>query len=260
MKHLSLSPAVFLALSGLVCATMVFAPHRRVHHRYDAYTVFLCHFDGVDGGTTFTDVSGSGTDSPHTLTANGDAQVDTDAADPWGGNDGTLYCDGTGDYVTASDSTDWDFGTGAYTIEFWVKPTSLYDYARIWCTDESDVTGHLFYLTSGGVLGCLIGDGGGWDVALTTSNTLSTGTWYHVALVREGTGANETHLYLAGNDEDQGTAADAGGDAGDKFEVGRWVKPTPDDYYTGYLDEFRISKGVARYTANFTPSSSPFTP
>ena len=79
-----------------------------------AQTVLLLHCDGTDGATTFTDSS----DTSHTVTANGNAQIDTDQS-KFGGASGLF--DGTGDYLSIPDSADWDFGTGDWTIDFLIR-------------------------------------------------------------------------------------------------------------------------------------------
>jgi len=74
----------------------------------DSYTKLLLHMDGADGSTTFTDEAG------HTVTANGNAQIDT-AQNVFGGASGLF--DGSSGYLTVPDSEDWNFGTGDFTFD-----------------------------------------------------------------------------------------------------------------------------------------------
>ena len=83
---------------------------------YFANVVALLHFDGADGSTTFTDVKG------HTFTAAGNAQIDT-AQSLFGG--ASLLLDGSGDYIWAADSADWDFGTADFAVELWGRFNAL---------------------------------------------------------------------------------------------------------------------------------------
>jgi len=78
-----------------------------------ASVVLLLHCNGSNGGTTFTDNSSYG----RAMTANGNAQTST-AQSKFNGSSGLF--DGAGDYLTASASSDFTFGTGDYTIESWV--------------------------------------------------------------------------------------------------------------------------------------------
>jgi hypothetical protein len=85
--------------------------------------VLLVGFEGVDGSTSFVDESPSG----HTLTAVGNAQVDT-AQSRFGASSGLF--DGNGDYISVLDSNDFSFGAGDFTIEtrvrFNVVQTSMF--------------------------------------------------------------------------------------------------------------------------------------
>ena len=80
----------------------------------DAHVKLLIHSDTTDTSTTFTDSSRLGI---HTITASGDAQHKT-AQKQFGAT--SMYFDGTGDYLTIPDHTDWDLGTGDFTIECWI--------------------------------------------------------------------------------------------------------------------------------------------
>ena len=78
----------------------------------DAYTKLCSHFNGADGATDYTDpVAGA-------ATFGGTAQLDT-AQKEFG--TAALLLDGNSDYVTYPDSDDWSFGTGDFTIDFWIR-------------------------------------------------------------------------------------------------------------------------------------------
>jgi hypothetical protein len=93
-------------------------------------------------------------------------------------------------------------------------------------------------------------------LALIGTTTVATGTWYHLAFVRNGTSVK---LYVNGVEEASNTlSANFNIDVGDTTDS--WVGGTAfgtDSYYNGYIDELRVSN-TARYTANFTPSTTPF--
>eukprot|EP01041_Mallomonas_annulata_P026842 gene26842-48282_t len=142
----------------------------------------LCHFDGADTSTTITDNS----PSPKTLTAYGNAQIDT-AQSKFGG--ASLLLDGTGDYVSTPADTVFNFGSGEFTVEAWVRFASL--------TGDQTITGQcgasglnttvsfVVQKTAANVItafGCqgAVGVGG-----VDGTTTVTTGVWYHVAYVRE---------------------------------------------------------------------------
>ena len=98
---------------------------------YDSYTKLMLHMEGSDGSTTFTDEIGKA------VTANGNAQIDT-AQKKFGAASGLF--DGTGDYLTLANSNDWSFGSGDFTIDFWVNHAT---------TPTSSVV--INYYTAGGI-------------------------------------------------------------------------------------------------------------
>jgi hypothetical protein len=83
-----------------------------------ANVVFLSDFPGVDGATTLTEESSSA----RTVTFVGNAQIDT-AQFKW--SPSSLLLDGTGDIVTCVNSADFQFGSGSWTVEGWVRFASL---------------------------------------------------------------------------------------------------------------------------------------
>jgi hypothetical protein len=212
----------------------------------DSYVKLLLHMDGADASTTFTDSSASA----HTMTAVGNAQIDT-AYSKFGGASGIF--DGTGDYVSTPDSTDFDFGTGDFTIDYWVRPTSSVENVAIYCQRDSDYSRYVVIRGNGGF--------DSWSFLAMSYSPVATygitcahsvGTWYHHEIVRNG-----SNLYWFVNGvaqtlsatvpisttsmPDVGEALHLGGNAG-------WG-----EYLNGWLDELRISKGIARHTSNFTP-------
>jgi hypothetical protein len=92
---------------------------------------------------------------------------------------------------------------------------------------------------------------------LTGTTALSASTWYYFAVVRSGSGAGNLVIYLDGTAD-----ATSGGAVTDNFNqtnilyVG--ASRTGTTPLNGYIDDLRITKGVARYTANFTAPQSPF--
>src|SRR3990167_1626483 len=86
----------------------------------DTYTKLLIHGDGADAATAVYDHS----IYTQQITCNGNAQIDT-AQSKFGG--ASILFDGTGDYLSIPDSDDFHFGTGDFTIEFWIRFASVAD-------------------------------------------------------------------------------------------------------------------------------------
>lgn len=216
---------------------------------YFTYTTLLLHCDGTDGSTSFPDSS----KSAHTLTVSGDAQVDT-AIVKFG--TGALLLDGTGDFLSAPDSDDWNLGSGAFTIEAYIYVTST-TYIPVYSQTEnfgSNVNRIQFGYYSGS-----------WNfyaetgiVVLAPSVTVSapsTSAWHHVAVTREG---NNFRFFLDG--VQQGSTQTASGTVPNlsaSAYIGTLRASSAQRYLSGSMDDIRITKGVARYAANFTPPPYP---
>lgn len=180
----------------------------------------------------------------------GDAQIST-AVVKYG--TGSMKFDGTGDYLTATNTLPFVFGTGDWTIETWVNP-SVRQLQRIYDSRPTSTNGA--YVTIG------MNASGNFDytansaLRITGTTVASTGTWYHVAVCRSGT---STRLFVNGVQEgvtytDSTNYIVAAGRpfiGADSFSAGA----TP---WNGYMDDFRVTKGYARYTANFTPPTAAF--
>jgi hypothetical protein len=213
----------------------------------------LLLFNGTNGSTTMTDVSGK------TWTAKGGAKLST-AQSIEGGS--SLLVNGTTDWIQTPFSTDFQVGTGDFTVECWIYRVG-------------GASGTLFSLYtggSGGNGGISFGlDGSnrlqcarsGVSVALTAATAIAAGAWRHVALCRSGSGGNNTKLFLDGvldaQTTDTATFSDSG--TGASASLGAYLSnsTTGAGFFNGYIDDFRFKKGVALYPSAFTPPTPPLT-
>jgi len=212
-------------------------------NQMDSYTKLLIHADGADASTAFYDFS----NSAHVITAVGTAQVDT-AQSKFGG--GSLLLDGNSDYLTVPDSSDWTFGTGDFTIDFWYRPNAS-DYTVPIVAQFADADNYWRVLIFSSNRLYFYGMIGGVSIGnYYTANpqTWTVGTWYHVAIVRNG---STCYMFKDGISLPVSEIAAWGNmsDVAGVLNIGNLSI----DYLNGWLDEFRISKGIARWTANFTP-------
>lgn len=214
---------------------------------FDTDCVLMLHMDGANTSTTFTDSSTSG----KTITANGNAQIST-AQSQFGGASGLF--DGTGDYLTGVDSADWDWSAD-FTCDFWVRRAIASNgvFFEIGNGFTAAGKGVGMYFTDTKQLQCFVN---GTQV-ITANLTFSETTWYHFALVRSG---STLTLYQAGVSVGSGTtSADTTGST-QGIIIGRGTSAA----YTaldlnGNLDEFRLVKGTAVWTSNFTPPTAAYT-
>jgi hypothetical protein len=208
----------------------------------DAHVKLLIHSDTTDGSTTFTDSSRLGT---HTITAVGNAQHKT-TQKQFGAT--SMYFDGTGDYLTIPDHTDWDLGTGDFTIECWIYTNAGGGGAILNQSDSGAASDSSFIIWLGsGTVGIYITEDTGWDKSNINTTTVNDNTWHHLAGIRHG---NNLEMYVDGVATSTTSVAGVDiPDSGRVFEVGAQAGTGP---YTGYIDEIRVSK-IARWTESFTP-------
>ena len=210
----------------------------------DAYypqVAALLHFDGTNGSTTITDNSKNNL----TVTATNGAAIST-AQSKFGG--ASVLFDGTNDYLDVNSSTSFRFGTGDFTVEFWIKTSST----NFNILNPSSNTG-------AGYWGLLVFSGNlRWNDAYDVTNLFAVSAspildnnWHHVAIVRS---SGYDKVYFDGIS--QITQADST-DYGSSSSAWR-IGSGNIGFLNGYIDELRITNGYARYTGNFTPSTTAF--
>lgn len=213
--------------------------------------VLLCINDNqADGSTTFADQSASA----HTLTANGNVQYDNAQA-PTGMTTSGLF-DGTGDFLSTGDHTDYAFGTGDFTVELMARWNSTAAGLGILIAKRNSAanTKWLALAHQGTAMRWWASStGSSWDIAVgKTVGTIATGSWFHIALVRNGTAWTPYLNGVAGS----GTASSSASLFSDTDSV-RIGADVASDGMNGWISNVRLTKGVALYTANFTPPTLP---
>lgn len=221
----------------------------------DANTLLLLHMDGADGSTVFEDDNGVRT--PVGVTAVGNAQVDT-AESKFGG--ASALFDGTGDYLTATGLDLTPYATADFTVEGWVRINSLATIQNLWsigAKSDGFAFCRLLLYTDGDIafLAANSTPNGELVSLQTTNGPITTNTWYHIAIVRNG---NNFNVYVNGSSVLSTTNSGAVYTGSNISYLGtRLSGSTFGLFQNGWTDEFRISN-TARYTANFTPSTAPF--
>lgn len=223
----------------------------------------LLHADGSNGSTTFTDHSAT----PKTITANGGAQIST-ASPKFGSGSGVF--NGSTDYLSTPNDSAWVFGSSPFTVEAWIKTSTLPsggDFGAVVARGAGGVGGYSWSLSVADVAGAaklqfLVSSN--FDASLSTiinsTSAVATGAWVHVAGVRDG---NTLRLFVNGTQEATGTFTGAVFDSSTPLGVGAAYYSTAAvwaNYFTGNIDEVRVTKGLAQYRANFTPQAAAFFP
>jgi hypothetical protein len=159
---------------------------------------------------------------------------------------GSFLFNGSGDYIAVTDNADFAFGTGNSTVEMWVYPNTLVSNDVLYDGRQSTggtATGFSIVVNSSGIVQTYTAGG----YRCTSTSTLSVGKWSHIAVVRssgtdtlfiDGIAQADTDT-LGGNYTDQ------------KCRIGSDVNGS--EAWGGYIADFRLYKGAAKYTSNFSP-------
>lgn len=213
----------------------------------------LLHMNGVSGNPQFIDSS----NAPKVITAEV-SSILSNSHYRFGGT--SFYCDGSSNLVTTSSLTDFNFGTDNFTIMMWVYPTVsggsrqpliAYDgsLANMWQIfwDNSYVNCPAIYAKIGNVTVCEV----------VSSNALNINEWNQIVIVRNGTGTNCLHIYVNG----------VGGET-TILDLGSSTMPNPTTnlrigrgyaaFFTGYIDEVIIWKGIAKPIGELYPQARPY--
>jgi hypothetical protein len=210
---------------------------------YFANVSLLLRGDGANGSTTIIDESFS----PKTVTVYGNAQIST-AQSKYGGS--SIYLDGSGDYLSAPADAEFDLGTGDFTIELWVYTLSTTATRGLVSKGIVNSLGSEIWTVewmSGSTLGFFANSGGSFNLRSTTAFSLNT--WYHVAVCRS---SGTTKLFVNGASE-ASSSTSFNVTSGGALYVGTGMYAPTSRSTNSYIDDIRITKGVARYTSNFTP-------
>ena len=199
---------------------------------YSAVSLLL-PMDGTNGSTTFTDSSLNAL----TVTAVGNAQISTTQS-KYGG--ASAYFDGTGDYLSST-STQLDFSTGDFTIEFWFYASSTSGTQMLF-ESGTGASNDLQILIYNGTVSFGVG-GGSKTVSLSVSGL----QWNHIACVKSGT---SLFFFLNGSVSSSTTQT-----INSKTAVYIGSRSNGSISFNGYIDDLRISK-FARYTSTFTPPTA----
>lgn len=224
---------------------------------YDPYwsnVVLAMHMDDV----------GLADEKRHAVTLTGNvARSSTQSAFAGGYS---AYFDGAGDYITTPYvAVDYDWWTQDFTVEMWVYAASWSD----WSVFDSG-NNHAKAINNGRIdttMGSYWSFGPkpngtlefrywtGVSNAVTSAATLSTSIWHHIAMCKTSGGIR---LFIDGSAVTPLTAISGTPLSSSTAPYQMIIGGIKNSFLTGYIDDLRITKGVARYTANFTPPAAAF--
>jgi hypothetical protein len=203
---------------------------------------------GAANGTSLQLTGDTLTDSspvPSTLTVEGNTSVNT-SVKKYG--TGSIYFDGSGDRIVVPTATKLDL-IGDFTIEMWVYPSRITSYQVLFDTSAAGSAGANmteFWINNSGYVEYYARG----SILLTGATVLSTNTWYHIALTKQG---STQRLFINGT-LDASTTSATQPNTGYSWYIGDRQSGAGSGQYPlqGYIDDLRITNGTARYTSNFT--------
>ena len=236
--------------------------------------------DGTNGSQTFNDLALNDA----TITAQGGAHHDSGGSVSLrmagaGYGDGTdaaynalaMNFDGTGDFlqIPTGDYLGFD-QTEDFTLDMFLYPTTLGSDDGIFSTNDnnSQLYGVIFYVNDTSKLEFRIQEGGNPLSSIRTAADLTTNLWQHVAVDRHN---GVTRIYINGapqtiditgggglhslTPDGKGLSGNYGDDATGVSSVGAvlgryYINSHDNYYYVGYIDNFRYTKGYARFRGN----------
>ena len=233
----------------------------------DSYTVTLLHLN-----TDFIDSAAGGSGHIWTAYGLGPARIVSGVKVFGAGSclfnsDHDEYSDNV-DEIETPYSSDYDFGTGDWTIDWWARWSTFMMGNGAWVTPWSwgrtiDTDWMLFGAETGGphAFNFRVIKLGSDQAYYVWHYSLSLATWYHLELSRNG---SDMYFFING----QAQTADVGVPIGTKnitlglqhpFRISRMgTYANPAYHFQGWVDEFRVSKGICRHTSNFTPPTDEY--
>jgi hypothetical protein len=199
----------------------------------------LLHLDGTNGSTTFTDSSSNNV----TMTRGGNAALSTTFV-KYG--TASVVWDGASDYLRTPSSALFTFGTGDFTIEFWSYFGASFNTSNANILMSIGNFRNIMYIANTLRYRSEAGSN------LITGAALNLSQWYHIALTKSGS----NHKLFIDGTQTGSTYTSATSYTEDRITFG--ASNGGVNNYLGNQDDIRVTKGVARYTANFTAPTAPF--
>lgn len=201
--------------------------------------VLLAHFD-----TNFSEAKGK------TITSNGNVNISR-VQSKFGG--ASAYFNGNGDYLSLANSADFDFGSGDFTIECFIYLTAQETRNRGIISKISPGSAAFFlYLSDTNKVAFAAQNFNG----VQSTSVLTASTWHHIAVTRS---TGNAALFVNGIQE-AGASFPLSPSYDNPVYIGAF-DPSNSSFawfFSGFIDEFRITKGIARYTSTFSPPNQPF--
>lgn len=196
--------------------------------------------------------------SPYALAVTNNSSTISTSVFKYGGGSGLF--NGTTSYLTVADGAAFQFGTGDFTIEAWINVSSIAaSYSTIVGTGVSAFgNGAVYFMNikrSSTTSYILFGiNNGVTNLNAECTTNVTTGVWHHVAVTRS---SSSVRVFFNGVLESTQTSSYSLNMSLNGLQIGRNGWDGAQGYWNGYIDDLRITKGIARYTSSFTPPAGP---
>ena len=211
----------------------------------EARADLLLHMDGTNGGTTFTD------SSDRALTPTVSATTTTTTDSKFGVSSGNFVgASASRIYFPSTITTPLIFGTGNFSIDFWIKPGATQTYPTTWrvigtCPGTWTANSFVVGSNSGTAVGFYVYNNSSTVPLLNYTSTLAASTWAHIAISRVG---NDFAMYVNGSLVSQAVwAGSMDGGVSQTLTIGNSGN-LGNEYVNALIDEFRITAGNSAYS------------
>ncbi|KPA09168.1 hypothetical protein MHK_010643 [Candidatus Magnetomorum sp. HK-1] len=205
----------------------------------DSDTVLLIHSDTTDGSQLFTD-SSVGASSTHEITPVGDIHHESTNALPGFGNT-SIQLDGTSDYLSFLYSEDFNFASTPFAIDFWIKTNINTKTIISFLDTDGSTKGWLTWIDPSGIFSFDTDDN---TTHCVSTSAINDNNWHYIAISFD---SSNIRVYIDGTLEATTSATNIQSPSvGSLLSIGSLKYMSPYYYFTGYLDEIRITKGTNR--------------
>lgn len=222
----------------------------------DSFTKLLLHFNEANGVTTFIDSSASA----RTITTVGNV-VASNAQAKFGST--SCLFDGASDYLTAPNSSDFEFGSGPFTVDWWEYRTATTNSCPAIARDGAGLAGvtpWYFGWSDGTSLVAYGQTSATWDLlSAVAMGTITLNTWVHYAVSRDA-----TNIYTFQDGVQKSVTATTAAFMSSSGDLTLGRSQAAANTFPGHQQEMRVSKGICRWVGGtngvtyFTPPTAPY--
>ena len=166
----------------------------------------------------------------------------------------SLSLNGSSQYLTVADNDAFNFGSDDFTVEVWVYPTTLQQCGIYSQWGSGSNRSFKITMTSSGAVAVNGSRNGstGNHLAITSSENLTVNNWHHIAAVCEN---STVTLYINGKNTGSDGIGGSLYNSTKNIAIGANIAGVASNLFAGFIDDLRVTKGIALYTQNFVPPS-----